>query len=221
MQISFNGIKNITAIYKPQNEKNGIFTLSMQLTNDENGNDLDEYRNILKKHPNSNKFAHPYDNRFINLNLIKDDSDGIYEKDTYINEYRWEINPGPEDQEHKINDKILPMFTFINKLTQKIYNTPEKEFVYDEEFINIKKIVAFLDLSLLNEATERFQTPEEQFEYIYNETYFPYSQHSPYRRYTDSEILNQITNIQDIKKCAKEINKGIHEQMCEYFDVQG
>lgn len=217
MQISFNGIKNITADYYRQDEKIGSYNLSMQLTNDENGNDLDEYRKLLKEHPDSYKLAHPYDDSFIYLAHTKDEDTGTYYQFTDINNSLWEIAAETDDQEHKINDKILPMFTFINKLTQKICNMPKKDFVYDEECNYIEKIVACLNPYLHNEVGEQFQTSEEEFAYIYNEE----GMHGhPYSSYTDLEILNEITKIKDIKRCAKEINKGVHEQMCEYFDVQ-
>jgi len=105
MSINFHGIKN-TGGTRYSDENSRYVTVCTELTNDENGNDLDEFKSIFKKFPTAK------DNE---INLI------------YSNT--------PEGEEYVLNNKILKIndeniksgaFTKLVKLMSKIVKTENR-----------------------------------------------------------------------------------------------
>lgn len=109
MQVSFHGVKNAGAYIHKQKEaeafsvnggnyifpKGSYMNVRAELTN-ENGNDLDEFKNILKAYPNK------YNKNSINIG------------------YEWFINPnnGEKMRLYIVNDNILD----LNEVTFDVFN---------------------------------------------------------------------------------------------------
>lgn len=88
------------------------------------------------------------------------------------------------------HDKYIPLFSFISKLTEKISKIPEKEFIQDLDYL--KSNYADYALLLDRRISEEVPKPIE-------------------------EVIENIHNPTNIKKCAKNISKGIIRSMIEYF----
>ena len=69
MQISFTGTRNTSSIVEKLNGKRNITVryLNTQLKDDEDGNDLTEYRNLVKKY---DSFKNQYYSNFVNIACI-------------------------------------------------------------------------------------------------------------------------------------------------------
>lgn len=90
------------------------------------------------------------------------------------------------------HDKYIPLFSFISKLTEKISKIPEKEFIQDLDYL--KSNYADYALLLDRRISEEVPKPIE-------------------------EVIENIHNPTNIKKCAKNISKGIIRSMIEYFKI--
>lgn len=90
------------------------------------------------------------------------------------------------------HDKYIPLFSFISKLTEKISKIPEKEFIQELDYL--KSNYADYALLLDRRISEEVPKPIE-------------------------EVIENIHNPTNIKKCAKNISKGIIRSMIEYFKI--
>ena len=72
MTVNFRGIKNVgaMAVLTPVQQEQ-MFMMSLQVTNDEQGNDLDEFKKAIEKTKNPEKFMTKYDEGLISINLGK------------------------------------------------------------------------------------------------------------------------------------------------------
>lgn len=133
VHISFYGIKNAGAYTNFQekaqilNTNRGSFILPrgrridfQAELNNKNGNDLDEFKNILKAYPNK-----------YNPNILKVT-------------YEWFINPnnGEKMRIYAVNDNILdinkitfPVFNKVFMLMKKVSQMPEKELIVDNSYL--------------------------------------------------------------------------------------
>lgn len=179
MQISFTGIRNATAYsYNgiPSREAN----LSAQLKDDENGNDLSEYKQLIKKFPD---FQHNRYSNFIHISTMQVEKGDNMETNTFLNG-----TLVPE------NDKYLPIFSYIGKLTKKISNLPNDKFPVDEAYrrSDFAKVATIYDEEMLSEELKDLN-------------YFKLN--SP----------DEIYQPEKVKGCANEICKNITNCMIEYF----
>ncbi|MCD8377657.1 MAG: hypothetical protein LUB59_02580 [Candidatus Gastranaerophilales bacterium] len=127
--INFTGIQNIK-ICKKHYSENGLYLgldnklkqgakdmtevkLSAKLTNDEKGNDLDDYRRRL---PNKN-FFDPENSDTVELHLKRADM-----KEDMISQSTFNLNGKPLIID---NDKKLPILTFFARLTRESAQNPE------------------------------------------------------------------------------------------------
>jgi len=114
MQVNFTGIRNISSI-EMQTSQNKYLIINAELTNDKYGNDLDEYKNFLRKNPNN--FYNPINSKFVNITTL--DSNDIYFNHKLL----------------EINDSNLPICTYMAKLTQKIANKNPQEFIINKDYV--------------------------------------------------------------------------------------
>lgn len=90
------------------------------------------------------------------------------------------------------HDKYIPLFSFISKLTEKISKIPEKEFIQDLDYLKSN----YADYALLLDRRISEEVPKPI-----------------------DEVIESIHNPTNIKKCAKNISKGIIRSMIEYFKI--
>lgn len=90
------------------------------------------------------------------------------------------------------HDKYIPLFSFISKLTEKISKIPEKEFIQDLDYLKSN----YADYALLLDRRISEEVPKPI-----------------------DEVIENIHNPTNIKKCAKNISKGIIRSMIEYFKI--
>ena len=152
MDIQFTGFRN--ASYIVNTTKNGSIPmkeriLNVQLTDDELGKDLSEFKNIIKN--TGGKFFNIINKDFVNINYFsinRDDAPAFLLNGKLLQE----------------TDENLPIFTFIGKLTKKITKIPEESFVNDLDYLKFQANRALLlDRNLSEELDEEFPYCLERF----------------------------------------------------------
>ncbi len=119
MDIHFTGIRNASYIVlKGQRHSFPVKDriLNVQLTDDEFGKDLSEFKKAIRD--TGNKFLNPFRDDFVNIDhysMNRNELPMLYLNGEAI----------PETDEH------LPIFSFIGKLTKKIAAMPEENFIND------------------------------------------------------------------------------------------
>ena len=153
MNISFTGIRNASfAYYTDDTDKNSKMRfLNTQLKDDEFGNDLTAYKNLIAKFK---EYRNPYYSNFVNIITINNHGTRVVQMNGII---------VPE------TDEYLPLFSFIGKLAKKISKMPEEKFVTDKKYLEsdyVDKAVLF-DKSLskemrkpLSEIISKFHNPK-------------------------------------------------------------
>ncbi len=176
MNISFQGIKNTSFIIDQDDYCKFDKTryLNTELTNDQFGRDLEEYRELIKNFP---EFENPFSNKFVNIAHCK-----RYDTDSF------QLN-GKNIPE---NDKHIPIFSFLSKITKKISTLPDEQFTQDLSYL--KSNLADYGLLMDKRLTEELNQPI-------------------------ADIIDAIHNPDNIRKCSKNISKGIIRSMLEYFKV--
>ncbi len=174
MQISFTGTRNTSSIVEKIKDKRNITVryLNTQLKDDEDGNDLTEYKNLVKKY---DSFKNQYYSNFVNIACINNGGTNVFKLNGII---------VPE------TDGYLPVFSFIAKITQKIAQKPEKNFVNDRQYL----ISPYVDRALLLTRSLSIEL----------------------NKYPD-EYIDAIHNPKSVKLCAQKINKSLENTMMEYF----
>ena len=132
--INFTGLKNIGAMFNIEintDRKNiaGYLKpierkyLLVKLTNDKFGNDLDEYEQTLALGtPELDNFKFLHDKRYVNIITEKPYHSTVPPK-LFLNL-----------EELPIHENTLPMFDFLAKLTRKIANKQDNDFIYEDKF---------------------------------------------------------------------------------------
>lgn len=152
MDIQFTGFRN--ASYIVNTTKNGSIPmkeriLNVQLTDDELGKDLSEFKNIIKN--TGGKFFNKINKDFVNINYFsinRDDAPAFLLNGKLLQE----------------TDENLPIFTFIGKLTKKITKIPEESFVNDLDYLKFQANRSLLlDRNLSEELDEEFPYCLERF----------------------------------------------------------
>lgn len=121
--ISFTGIRNIGNVKFARKSPYGKAisnNLSMVLSNDYNGKDLDEFLNILKKMPKTE------------FSLINSQGKDVLNlESTQVAGSKWIfVNGYPL----KMDDAHLPMYTYLAKLSKKIAGMTDKEMVVNQTY---------------------------------------------------------------------------------------
>ncbi len=121
--ISFTGIRNIGFINfkRPSLLANAKSkSLSMVLSDDYNGKDLTEFFDVLNKIPRTQYgYLHPESKNILNIECT-----------TFKDYNTLLINGRPV----KVDDKHLPMFSYIAKLTRKIAGLTDKQMAVNESY---------------------------------------------------------------------------------------
>lgn len=174
MNISFNGIRN-TSYVVDKNDTTGrteVRYLNTQLTNDKYGNDLTEYKNLIN---NNKAFQNPYYSNFINIAAINKHGYNVIQ-----------LN-GKNIPE---TDEYLPLFSFIARLTKKISEIPENDYINDIRYL--KSDYADKALLLDKKLSDELDMPLDDF-------------------------FDKMHEPEKIKKCAKNITKNVVNCMLSYF----
>lgn len=130
--INFTGIKNVGYTQRYYTQKGEYvktgdeFTevenehfINFELTDDFNGNDLSEYKRIIRT-TDLHNFVNPVNPNFLNIMISKDVvTDNLGPKKDY------QIWINDSDRELEIKDKNLAMMSFIAKMLRKAANMPE------------------------------------------------------------------------------------------------
>lgn len=122
-KISFTGIRNIASVPFKREGYHPTRNISLTLTNDSYGQDLQEFANVLSK--------------------LKTNS-SVYKSEDHLNVLNLECLHGADNNRWlsvngtilEPNDETIPMFSFFAKLTRKIINMPEKAMSVNEYYKN-------------------------------------------------------------------------------------
>ena len=123
--INFTGISNIgfAQFRREPGAKHALSSsLSMVLRDDLKGNDLSEFKSVLKKitnSPNEYYFDKSKPN-VLNLECYRDRNDSLVMLNGNVLE---------------VKNKTMPLFTYLAKLTRKILNMPEKDIVVNKDYV--------------------------------------------------------------------------------------
>ena len=194
--INFTGIRNIgyerrnymqkhydeatDSQFKDQEEEHFI---NIELTDDYNGKDLTEFKNVLKTSTLSN-YTNPIHPNFLNIGISKE---VVTEDFNKTKDYQVWINDA--DSELFVNDKNLRMFSYIAKLLKRIENTPDKNFVVNNDYLNYDA----KDSVILGEDLEK--------------TYGKYY----------NQAIRDIHSPEHVKRGAGEMNDLVKDMMFDYF----
>jgi len=190
--INFTGLRNIGGMFNIEinaDPRNSIGYLKpierkyllVKLTNDKYGNDLDKYEQALALGtPELDKFRFIHDKRYINIFTEKPYHSTLPTK-IFLNL-----------KELPVRKNTIPMFDFLAKITKKVANKPDADFIYDENF----PICYAGDLFIMGD-TKISEISNSKTDFI-NRTF-------------------NIYNPKTAKAIAKSINDSIQEQMIDYF----
>ena len=178
--ISFTGIRNIgQAQFLRASDNTVCKSLSMVLSNDVKGKDLEDFNSVIAKITNNK----PYYKNSISediLNIECQEQDKI--KKIYINgKY---IEP---------NDKNLPIFSYIGKLTKKILAMHDNDMVVNKDYIDNVADDALVYGTKISAGLPDFLRPEQ---------YMP-----------------QFFEQDAVKKTTSFVNKFLQKIMNNYFNI--
>ncbi len=178
MNINFTGIKNIgydrmntslefynqddefdneddmAVASPPQSQSLEGNLLNLQLTDDFKGKHLSGFKDALKKSGlNFNDYKHPINKDFLNIYLTndvyEDESVKEHENIVYVN-----------DKEIPLEDKTLPVFSYIAKLLTEITQKPEKDFIVNRDYMKSEELrQGFLIGEDLSDTEDEYYTP--------------------------------------------------------------
>ncbi len=136
MNINFTGIQNIgykVQDYQVENsrtykQKCDEHFINLQLTNDENGNDLTEFKNKLATSDIASNinYNHP---DYLNIIFSKETIIDYDDKSTDLNII---IN---DEDELEVNDRNLPLLSHIAKLLTRISQSDDDQFMITKEYL--------------------------------------------------------------------------------------
>ena len=181
--INFTGISNIGFInFKREPGARGSLSksISMVLRDDLKGKDLSEYKMALHKVTDSPSdfYFHPESPHVLNVECYSDRNGDVLMLNGNVIE--------PEN-------KTMPVFSYIAKLTRKIANMPEKDMSVNKDYVAYE---APTNLIYGSEINVRQSSPEQK-----------------------SVFLNGFFNKDGVKYGAEQVNEFIQRIMNKYFDV--
>lgn len=119
--ISFSGIKNMGYISGKIAENNEFIGVERFMNISLTGKDLHKFRSALKRsHLSKQDYIHPIQNNALNLNTFSNSNE-----DFIILNYNM----------LEVNDKNLPMFTELARITRKIKNKKDSNFLIERKFL--------------------------------------------------------------------------------------
>lgn len=147
MTVSFTGIKNVGYLMDGS-AKHGIYNraINIQVTNDEDGNDLDEFNRKLKETKTESKY-HMDTPGLISFLIVKTSNhDNTATYDFMLNH-----------NELILNDSTLPIFEYLAKISRQVSNMKEKEMVLEEDIVENDEIY---DNTFLGNIAEEYGEKE-------------------------------------------------------------
>ncbi len=181
--INFTGISNIGFVQfkREPGAKHALSSsLSMVLRDDLKGNDLSEFKSVLKKITNSpsDYYFDKADPHILNLECYRDRNDSLVMLNGNVLE---------------VENETMPLFTYLAKLTRKIFNMPEKDIVVNKDYVTY-------------EAPKNLVYGEEiKFDNISSEE--------------KMQRLNSFFDKDSVKNGAKFVNDFVQNLMNRFFDV--
>ena len=119
MTVNFTGIKNAGGmLIRTPNPYQKLNVLSLQVTNDENGNDLDKFNEALEKTGKPGNYKTNY-NGAVSINVFSTEP----EEEFGQTQYSYFLNGTPLE----VKDENLAIFSYLAKLTTNISNKKEAE----------------------------------------------------------------------------------------------
>lgn len=205
MQVNFTGIQNISYDYRKYKESiyNGYSLelpldedidknnydedvsehyINLELTDDENGQDLTEFRKQIKTTDLKGDCLHPVRKNLLNIAIIEEKYTDNTKPDVSII-----INNHPDELE--INDKNLPMFSYITKLLKRISKADDESFIITKDYLQNDAATSIIPGEDLSEEYSKG--------YIYK--------------------LGEIHAPDNVKKGAENMSKIITDRMLDYF----
>lgn len=177
--VNFTGIRNIARVEFKRTNDVVSKSLSMVLKDDVNGKDLTEFNSVIKKITDTTSH---YKNN-VNPDVLNIEC-GKYGKlkSLYINGKYIEAN-----------DKNLPVFSYLGKLTKKISAMPDKNFYIDKDYLMTEADEALIHGVKMSENLPDFIKTKE--------------------------FIKQFFEVSYVKKTAKDINNFIQNLMNKYFNI--
>lgn len=129
MQVSFTGFKNAgyLTVANIGEEPVEVYQSNIQLTDDKDGKDLTEFKNVLRK--TGGNFINPINKDFVNIECVSSPNTDEYGEDGV--ERFLLLN----QQEVEVCDENLPIFSFLAKLTRNIAKKPLNDFVVNKDYL--------------------------------------------------------------------------------------
>lgn len=181
--INFTGISNIGFVQfkREPGARNALSkSLSMVIRDDLKGSDFSEFKSVLKKITNSpsDYYFDKSEPNVLNLECYRDRNDSLVILNGNVLE---------------VENETMPLFTYIAKLTRKIFNMSEKDIVVNKDYVTY-------------EAPKNLVYGEEiKFDNI-----------SPDEK---MQRLNSFFDKDSVKNGAKFVNDFIQNLMNRFFDV--
>lgn len=210
MQVTFTGIKNIGFIKTSIDYANlGIikendqgwkrilqmpgpdfqleegYLLNMQLTDDFNGKHYTEFQKALEKsHLKTSNFRNPIHKNFLNIffnrELSKEDGNFSKESSFFIN-----------DEPLELDDKNLPLFTYIGKLIRDIAHKPLEKFVVTPDYLESDELNKGMCIG-------------DDLKAIFGKDF--------------QDEVKKMHKPSDVRNCASEMDDFLTSEMMDYFN---
>lgn len=179
------GWKRILQMPGPDFQLEEGYLLNMQLTDDFNGKHYTEFQKALEKsHLKTSNFRNPIHKNFLNIffnrELSKEDGNFSKESSFFIN-----------DEPLELDDKNLPLFTYLARTIREISQKPEEKFVINEDY-------------LASEELSKGMCMGDDLKKIFGENYY--------------DEARRMHNPSDVKDCAKLMDNLLQSEMYDYFN---
>lgn len=147
MTVSFTGIKNVGYLMDGS-AKQGIYNraINLQVTNDEDGNDLDEFNTKLKESEIESKYSMDTPGLISFLIVKTSNYDNTATYDFMLNH-----------NELKLNDSTLPIFEYLAKISRRVSSMEEEEMVLEEDIVENDEVY---DNTFLGNIAEEYGEKE-------------------------------------------------------------
>ena len=181
--INFTGISNIgfAQFRREPGAKNALSSsLSMVLSDDLKGHDLSEFKSVLKKVTNT-----PSDYYF------SKSEPNILNVECYNDKYKSHVMLNGNVL--NVENKTMPLFTYLAKLTRKILKMPEKDIVVNKDYVT-------------------YEAPNNLI----------YGGEIKFDKISDDEKFQKLSSLFDkdsAKNGAKFVNDFVQNLMNRFFDV--
>ncbi len=199
MPITFGGIKNVGYCHFQYPESMDYFDneqiLSVELTDDKTGNDLTEFKNLLKNSDLKN-YLNPYNNNRFSIAIGENPDEFVHR--TFAPDPRFEIYINDSTKHIEICDKNLKIISFLTKIFTRIEQMPKQKLIVSDEFKQSE------------ESIKGFSIGDNLREISLNTNLT--SDRNSFRNFTD-----KIYSPNEIKIGARKMNKILQSMMIDYF----